>query len=87
MSLLLQIPLTGQKLWLGAILWGHTILWEADDEETLDTLVAGHDLTVSLLPYRFHVMVAKHCLKSKKNLVTTSYAKPEMMALDEEARQ
>ena len=66
---------------------GHTILWEADDEETLDTLVAGHDLTVSLLPYRFHVMVAKHCLKSKKNLVTTSYAKPEMMALDEEARQ
>jgi len=66
---------------------GHTIFWEAEDEETLDTLVAGNDLTVSLLPYRFHVMVAKHCLKHKKNLVTTSYVKPEMMAMDEEAKQ
>lgn len=66
---------------------GQTIFWEADDEETLDTMVAGHDLTVSLLPYRFHVMVAKHCLKHKKNLVTASYVKPEMMALDQEAKQ
>jgi saccharopine dehydrogenase-like NADP-dependent oxidoreductase len=66
---------------------GQTIYWEADDEETLDTLVAGHDLTVSLLPYRFHVMVANHCLKHRKNLVTTSYVKPEMMALDEEAKE
>jgi len=66
---------------------GQTIFWEADDEETLDTLVAGHDLTVSLLPYRFHVMVAKHCLKSGKDLVTSSYVKPEMLALDEEAKQ
>lgn len=66
---------------------GQTIFWEADDEETLDTLVAGNDLTVSLLPYRFHVMVAKHCLKHKKNLVTASYVKPDMMALDEEAKE
>jgi saccharopine dehydrogenase-like NADP-dependent oxidoreductase len=65
---------------------GRTIFWEADDKETLDTLVAGHDLTVSLLPYRFHVMVAKHCLKHRKNLVTTSYVKPEMMVMDEEAK-
>ncbi len=66
---------------------GQTIFWEAGDEETLDTLVAGHDLTVSLLPYRFHVMVAKHCLKHRKDLVTASYVKPEMMALDEDAKQ
>jgi saccharopine dehydrogenase (NADP+, L-glutamate forming) len=65
---------------------GTTIFWEADDDETLDTLVAAHDLVVSILPYRFHVMVAKHCLKHKKNLVTSSYVKPEMMALDEEAK-
>lgn len=66
---------------------GRIVNWEADDKETLDTLVAAHDLTVSLLPYRFHVMVAKHCLKHKKNLVTTSYVKPEMLALDEEAKE
>ncbi|MCX6243396.1 MAG: saccharopine dehydrogenase NADP-binding domain-containing protein [Bacteroidetes bacterium] len=66
---------------------GRVIRWEAEDKETLDTLVAKHDLTVSLLPYRFHVDVAYHCLKHKKNLVTTSYVKPEMRALDEEARE
>jgi len=53
----------------------------------LDSLIARHDITVSLLPYVFHVMVAKHCLVHKKNMVTTSYVKPEMRALDEEAKK
>jgi len=75
------------KIMVGNHPSGQTIFWEAGDEETLDTLVAGHDLTVSLLPYRFHVMVARHCLKHRKDLVTASYVKPEMMALDEEAKQ
>jgi saccharopine dehydrogenase-like NADP-dependent oxidoreductase len=65
---------------------GKAILWEADDEKGLDKLVAGHDLTVSILPYVFHMMVAKHCVKHKKNMVTTSYVKPEMKALDQAAK-
>jgi len=66
---------------------GSSVYWEAEDENTLDRLVADHDLTVSLLPYIFHVMVAKHCLNHRKNMVTTSYVKPEMRALDEEAKK
>jgi saccharopine dehydrogenase-like NADP-dependent oxidoreductase len=66
---------------------GQVVFWEAEDEDTLDTLVGKSDLIVSLLPYRFHVTVAHHCLKHRKNLVTTSYVKPEMSVLDEEARQ
>lgn len=66
---------------------GTSLYWEAGDEETLDRLVAGHDLTVSLLPYVFHVMVARHCVRHGKNMVTTSYVKPEMRALDAEARK
>ena len=65
---------------------GNCVFWEATDESSLDTLILHNDLTVSLLPYLFHVMVAKHCLKHKKHLVTTSYVKPEMRALDQEAR-
>jgi saccharopine dehydrogenase-like NADP-dependent oxidoreductase len=65
---------------------GKFIFWEATDEETLDKLIAGHDLTVSILPYVFHVMVATHCVKHKKNMVTTSYVKPEMSALDQAAK-
>jgi saccharopine dehydrogenase-like NADP-dependent oxidoreductase len=66
---------------------GHSVTWEADDETGLDGLVASHDLTVSLLPYVFHVMVAKHCITHKKNMVTTSYVKPEMKALDKAAKE
>jgi saccharopine dehydrogenase-like NADP-dependent oxidoreductase len=52
----------------------------------LESMISSHDLTVSLLPYTHHVMVAKHCIRFKKNMVTTSYVKPEMQALDAEAR-
>ena len=65
---------------------GTALKWTVDDEETLDQLVKDHDLSVSLLPYAYHVMVAKKCIKHKKNMVTTSYVKPEMKALNEEAK-
>ena len=49
-------------------------------------MIMEHDLVVSLLPYVYHVTIAKHCIKHKKNMVTTSYAKPEMKALDNDAK-
>jgi saccharopine dehydrogenase (NADP+, L-glutamate forming) len=42
---------------------------------------------VSMIPPSMHVIVAKVCLKHGKNMVTTSYISPEMMALDEEAKK
>ena len=65
---------------------GTSMTWTVDDETTLDKLVKEHDLTVSLLPYAYHVMVAKVCIKHKKNMVTTSYVSPEMKALFNEAK-
>jgi saccharopine dehydrogenase-like NADP-dependent oxidoreductase len=65
---------------------GISMAWTVEDEATLDRLVAEHDLSVSLLPYAHHLMVAKHCLRHKKNMVTTSYVKPEMRALDKQAK-
>jgi len=66
---------------------GQSVFWEAHDETALDRYIAEHDITVSLLPYAFHVMVATHCVAHKKNMVTTSYVKPEMHALDAAAKQ
>ena len=51
---------------------GSALAWTVDDEATLDSLVNEHDLTVSLLPYAYHLMVAKICIRHKKNMVTTS---------------
>ncbi|MEI6173690.1 MAG: saccharopine dehydrogenase C-terminal domain-containing protein [Bacteroidota bacterium] len=66
---------------------GVSVIWEAEDEVALDRMIAGHDITVSLLPYIFHVMVAKHCVANAKNMVTTSYVKPEMFELDAAAKE
>ncbi|MBN1199683.1 MAG: saccharopine dehydrogenase NADP-binding domain-containing protein [Bacteroidales bacterium] len=66
---------------------GRVVEWLADDENGLDSLIQIHDLTVSLLPYVFHVMVARRCVAHRKNMVTTSYVKPEMKDLDLAARE
>jgi saccharopine dehydrogenase (NADP+, L-glutamate forming) len=66
---------------------GTALAWTVDDEPGLDKMISEHDLTVSLLPWTFHVLVAGYCLKHKKNMVTTSYVKPEMKALDRQARE
>jgi saccharopine dehydrogenase (NADP+, L-glutamate forming) len=64
---------------------GRSVFWSMDDPAMLDVLVSGHDISVSLLPYKFHADVAIICLKYRKPLVTTSYVQPEIQALDTEA--
>jgi saccharopine dehydrogenase (NADP+, L-glutamate forming) len=66
---------------------GKIIVWDVKDEDTLGKLVQEHDLTVSLLPYLFHLIVAQQCVKHRKNMVTTSYVKPEMQDLDAAAKE
>ncbi len=66
---------------------GTAVAWTVDDEESLSRMLAEHDLSVSLLPYLHHLLVAKYCLLHKKNMVTTSYVKPEMQALDAQAKE
>lgn len=66
---------------------GKAIGWTVDDLSTLEKMVADHDLTVSLLPFAYHVSVAKLCIKHKKNMVTTSYVSEEMKMLDTEAKE
>jgi saccharopine dehydrogenase (NADP+, L-glutamate forming) len=66
---------------------GSSLQWSTDDTVTLEKLVNENDIAVSFLPYRYHVLVAKTCIKYKKPLVTTSYVQPEMKALDEDAKK
>jgi saccharopine dehydrogenase-like NADP-dependent oxidoreductase len=66
---------------------GTALLFNVNDEDLLSKLVGEHSITVSLLPWMFHPKVAKYCLIHGKNLVTTSYVKPEMLAFDAEAKE
>jgi len=65
---------------------GKALNLDLADEEALAGLVRDHDLTISLVPYSFHPLVARHCLNARKHLVTASYVSAEMEALDQEAR-
>ena len=48
--------------------------------------ISKSDIVISMLPARFHVLVAKECLKHKKSLLTASYISDEMNELDKEAK-
>ena len=56
------------------------------EPEKLAEIIAEHDLAVSLLPWQFHPQVARACIDTGTHMVTTSYVKEEMAALDGEAR-
>ncbi len=74
-------PERGEKM-IGGYDNGKNIKWSVEDTDSLDKLVAENDLVVSLLPYAFHLTIAEYAIKHKKNMVTTSYVKPEMQELD-----
>jgi saccharopine dehydrogenase-like NADP-dependent oxidoreductase len=61
---------------------------EADDEQlsALSPLITQHDLTVSLLPYIYHVKAAKVALHHRKHFFTTSYVSPAMQELNDQAK-
>jgi saccharopine dehydrogenase-like NADP-dependent oxidoreductase len=66
---------------------GKAIALNVDDQAALEDLIRQADLSVSLLPYVYHPQVAAFCVKHKKHMVTTSYVKEAMQALDGPARE
>jgi saccharopine dehydrogenase (NADP+, L-glutamate forming) len=66
---------------------GASLDWSMDDPAMLDKLVSEHDITVSLLPYKYHSDVARVCLRHGKSLVTTSYIQPGILELDDAAKK
>lgn len=59
---------------------------DVNDSSALADAVSKHDVTISLIPYTYHVAVVKAAIKAKKHVVTTSYVSPAMQALDEEVK-
>jgi saccharopine dehydrogenase-like NADP-dependent oxidoreductase len=67
-----------------------------NDDAKLTELVAENDIVIryapflfllklnSLVPYLYHVKIAKICLEKKKHLVTTSYISPAMRELNQQ---
>lgn len=53
-------------------------------KEDREEAIKNADIVVSMLPARFHIEVAKDCVKFEKNMVTASYVSEEMKSLNAE---
>jgi len=65
---------------------GKAVEWHVAQENMLKKLISEHDLTISLLPYTYHPLVARLCISLHKHLITTSYVGTEMQSLDAQAK-
>ncbi len=66
---------------------GKAMSFNINNNSLLGKLVKNSDIVISLLPYTYHVKVAKACLKHGKHMVSTSYISKEMADLDESAKK
>ncbi len=67
--------------------FSEAILLDVFDKNSRENAIQNADIVVSMLPARFHIEVAKDCLKYEKNMVTASYVSEEMQELDPEVRK
>jgi saccharopine dehydrogenase-like NADP-dependent oxidoreductase len=66
---------------------GRAVAVDARDAPMLERTIAAADIVASLLPWTLHPAIAELCLAHGKHLVTASYVKEEMQAMDREARE
>lgn len=66
---------------------GKALPINVEKTEDLEKLISETEIVISLLPWIHHMKVANLCIKLNKHMVTTSYVKPEMQALDTEAKK
>jgi saccharopine dehydrogenase-like NADP-dependent oxidoreductase len=61
------------------------VFFDVDNHELRKSLIADHDIVISMLPAHMHVNVAKDCVELKKDMATASYISEEMKQLHEAA--
>jgi len=66
---------------------GKAIFFNVTDETQRESEIKQADIVISMLPASLHITVAKDCVRLFKDLVTASYVSPEILALDEAAKQ
>lgn len=66
---------------------GKAIAFNINKEEERDAVVQDADVVISMLPARFHPVVAEACLMFDKHLITASYVSDDMRGLDAQARE
>jgi len=77
--------ITNSKLLLNNHSKSKTIALDVFDDNAREQEIINADIVISMLPARFHLIVAKDCVNHSKNMLTASYISDEMRALNEQA--
>lgn len=64
----------------------HLVDFDLNNEVLKDELIQKADLVISMVPARFHPLIASSCLQFSKNLITPSYISKEMKSYEEECK-
>ena len=64
---------------------GEAIKFDVFDKQQRDKEIENTDIVISMLPARFHHLVADKCVEAGKHMITASYVSPEVQALNTEA--
>ncbi|MEM9720220.1 MAG: saccharopine dehydrogenase C-terminal domain-containing protein [Bacteroidota bacterium] len=67
---------------LGTPSYLYTQTLSIEENQQRESLIGQADLVLSMLPARFHPLVAESCLKLGKSMFTASYTPPEIKAMD-----
>lgn len=77
--------ITNTKLLLNNHSKSKAIELDVFDDNARKQEIVNADIVISMLPARFHLLVAKDCVNHSKNMLTASYISDEMLALNERA--
>ncbi|MCK4560515.1 MAG: saccharopine dehydrogenase NADP-binding domain-containing protein [Calditrichia bacterium] len=66
---------------------GRAVEWPNNDPDVLDNVIREVDIAISMVPKPIHIHVAKSCLRNGKNMLTTAYEIPELLALKNEVEE
>jgi saccharopine dehydrogenase (NADP+, L-glutamate forming) len=66
---------------------GEAFEFDISNEIQKEAEIKNADAVISMLPARFHPLVAATCLKYKKNMLTASYVSSEMAALNDDVKK
>ena len=66
---------------------GEAINLDIKNEPEREKLILSADIVISMLPFSLHFIIAKTCLKCKKDLITASYVTPELEKLDNDVKK
>ncbi len=66
---------------------GSASAFDVEDEASLREEIHQSELVVSMLPARFHTLIARECIRQGKHLITPSYVSDELREMDQDARE